>query len=121
MAKPTYASAVPCSETRSLWSWVSLRSCATACLLGLTSQGWTGHEAFNVVGPEICWHGDGDAGSERGISSLELLRREYPQADRIREGWWSEQNPRRAFWDTSKIERMLGWKHEEDSDSVCIY
>jgi len=30
---------------------------------------------------------------------------------KIDEGWW-EGNPRRSFFDTSKAESMLGWRHD---------
>lgn len=82
-----------------------MRSVATACLLGLTSEGWEGHEAFFIVAPHTR---TGQQGSS--TSSLELARKYHPKA-KLREGWF-ESEEHKGFYDTNQAERLLGWKHE---------
>lgn len=80
---------------------------ARACLLGLTSEGWTGAEAFYIVAPTTKMHEEkGDAEP----STLENLKKYHPQA-KIKPGWYEEHRGRGLF-DCSKAERMLGWKHD---------
>lgn len=82
-----------------------------ACLLGLTSEGWEGSEAFYIVAPETLI----DAMQEElgeGISSLELAKKFHSTAA-LREGYFEGDDAKgRGFFDTSKAERMLGWKHD---------
>ncbi len=121
MARNNYEDSWPDCQWRELWSWVSYESCARACLLGLTSQGWEGHEVFNIVAPEICREGPLDGpdpwGRERAKptnpkpEALALLEKYWP-GTKVDAKYWKE-NTRRAFWDTSKAERLLGWKHDE--------
>ncbi|WVW82881.1 hypothetical protein I302_104893 [Kwoniella bestiolae CBS 10118] len=107
---PTLAQAVEWSREEEFWMWTSSLSAAQACIMGLTTpqEGrWKGHEAFNIVAPEIAWR-DATAGS------LELLgKSEWNDEGRIglvdRE-WW-EGGRRRGFWDCTKAERLLGWRH----------
>ena len=87
-----------------LWSWSSVDAVVRACILGLTSEGWHGAEAFHIAAPEI-W-------APKGKTALELLESHWPgKVERIDESWWMD-NPRRSFFDTSKAERMLGWRHD---------
>jgi hypothetical protein len=124
MVKPSYDLSWPAVEPPSLYSWVALSSSARACLLGLTSEGWSGAEAFNIVAPEICWEGgflhddvrkEGDPERVGGkVGTLELLERNWEgryDEKRLDRGWW-EGRPRRAIWDCAKAERMLGWRHD---------
>jgi UDP-glucose 4-epimerase len=80
-----------------LWAYTLLSAASRACLLGLTAD-FTGHEAFYIVGPRTV----------SATPSLELAAQHYP-ATPIRgdlRGW-------RSFFDCTKAERLLGWKHEE--------
>lgn len=141
MVRPTYTTAWPDSEIKDLFAWVSYASAAQACLLGLTSEGWEGHEVFNIVADKICWEGglkveekrrlpEGTTNDVRGwggltpacgleehvegekkVASLDLLKEHWPGTP-VKPGWWGPGNERRGFWDTSKGERLLGWRHE---------
>ena len=124
MIRKTYNDAYPSSHHSSLWGYVALLSIAKACLLGLTSEGWSGHEVFYTVAPEICWEGalEEDSRFERGerekrkegyarLGTVDLVKRFYPDA-KIDPGWWKE-NPRRGCFDCRKAERLLGWVHED--------
>lgn len=93
-----------------LWSWSSVDAVVRACTLAMTSEGWHGAEAFHIASSEIFY----PAGLSDGISlpALELLERHWSgRVKRIDRDWWKD-NPRRSFFDTSKAERMLGWKHD---------
>ncbi|WRT67328.1 uncharacterized protein IL334_004298 [Kwoniella shivajii] len=57
---PTLSEAEKYARYVELWAWTSSLSAAQACLQGITSEGWQGHEPFNIVAPEIAW--------KRGIS-----------------------------------------------------
>ena len=113
----------------SLWSWVSLHATARAFLLGLTSEGWEGHEVFYIVAPEICWEGgvepesqfkkgererrleERDGSEYERVGTRELIEKSHPGTE-VDEGWWKG-NERRACFDCSKAERLLGWRHED--------
>ncbi|WWC85650.1 uncharacterized protein L201_000516 [Kwoniella dendrophila CBS 6074] len=119
MCKPNYKDSSNFSRMQSLWGWVSLESCARAALLGLTSQGWKGHETFILASNDIVWDGNLDQ-TERftgeKVSSLDLL--EYSWKGRYDESklnrqWWAN-NPRRGFWDTTKAQKVLGWSHDDN-------
>jgi len=120
MVKEDYASSVPASRWEDLYCWVSYSASALACELGLTSEGWEGHTVFNVVAPDICYEGgvqpeeQSRVEIEKKKGSLELL--EGPWKGRYDEkglnrDWW-EGRPRRAFWDSTKAEKLLGWRHD---------
>jgi hypothetical protein len=118
MVCPTYSSATPKSNWSDLFAWVSHAACADACLLGITSEGWEGAEAFNIVAPDICWEGgisppiEGHEDIKGKVGVLELLERAWKgRVGVIREEYWKE-NSRRTLWVTEKAERLLGWKHE---------
>ena len=87
MVKPSYAEATPHSRWQDLFCWVSHRASARACLGGLTSDGWDGHEAFYIVAPDICWEGSsgpsgssGQAGSTGREAPGEAASPEIPGA-----------------------------------------
>jgi nucleoside-diphosphate-sugar epimerase len=117
MVRANYAAAYPDTEARDIFSWVSYAAVARACVLGLTSEGWSGHEIFNVVAPGICWEGGVEsqftgtgALPVEKVGTLELVRRYWPEVQ-VEEGYWKE-DARRAVWDCSKARRVLGWWHE---------
>ena len=82
-----------------------------ACLLGLTSEGWSGSEAFYIVAPGTLIDAmQVDLGE--GMSSLELAREYHPNAA-LRQGYFDDHGAKgRGFFDTGKAERLLVWKHD---------
>ncbi|WWD16109.1 hypothetical protein CI109_100534 [Kwoniella shandongensis] len=121
MVVPSLSIALPKTHASDLWAWVSVEASARACLLGITSEGWEGAEAFNIVADDIAWEG-GLAPESKGqnqengkhVTSLELAEHNYKgRYGGIREGWWVEGRERRGFWDCTKAERLLGWKHDQ--------
>jgi len=127
MIRETYSKAYPSSHANSLWGWTSLQSAAEACLLGLTSKEWEGHEVFYIVADEVCWEGGLEPGErfkagelermtqEEGkevkkIGTVELVERYHPGA-KVKVDWWKN-NPRRGCFDCTKAERLLGWRHD---------
>ncbi|OCF32002.1 hypothetical protein I317_06712 [Kwoniella heveanensis CBS 569] len=93
-----------------LWSWSSVDAVLRACILALTSDGWTGAEAFHIAADEIFYPASMSNGVK--VPALELLEKHWP--DRVKnvdKSWW-EGNPRRSFFDTSKAQRVLGWSHD---------
>lgn len=114
MVRDDYASSFPDCRSSDLFAWVSYEAVARMCVLGLTSEGWSGHEVFNCVAPEHCWEGtveqqrtDGVPGDR--VHTVDLLKRYWPDGE-IDEAYFAE-NPRRSVWDSTKAERMLGWRH----------
>lgn len=83
-----------------LWAYVQEDSGAEAFLLALTEGGWTGHEAFFVCAPETAHE------EESGV-----LKEMWWGGVRIKEGASLEGH--RSFFDCSKAERLLGWRHRE--------
>lgn len=78
-----------------LWAWTQLDAAADACLLSLTAP-FTGHEAFYVVAPNTVVE----------TPSLELAARYFPDVPIV-----GELSSNNSFFNSSKAERMLGWKH----------
>lgn len=78
-----------------LWAYTLLSEAARACLLALTAP-FSGHEVFYIAAPRTAM----------SIPSRELAERHYPHV--ALRGDLSE---RRGFFDCSKAERLLGWKH----------
>ncbi|KAK8869628.1 hypothetical protein IAR55_000195 [Kwoniella newhampshirensis] len=117
---PSLEAATSRAAQNELWSWVSYDAASRACSLSLTSEGWDGAEAFNIVADDIVWEG-GLTKEPRGrvpeegnnVGTLELvdnvLKGRYGT---VREGWWVEGRERRGVWDCTKAERLLGWKHD---------
>ncbi|GFZ46641.1 hypothetical protein JCM24511_03861 [Saitozyma sp. JCM 24511] len=122
MVKPSYEVSWPLSEAESLYSWVSVEACARACILGLESEGWDGAEVFNIVADQICWEGGLSADQQQTVGHLgphaqpgflDLLQTQWRgryNEDRLDRSWW-DKDPRRAPWDCSKAERLMGWRH----------
>jgi UDP-glucose 4-epimerase len=84
--------------TKSLWGYCTFEACARASLLGVTAE-FTGHEVFFIVAPDTMM----DA------PTLELAEQHFPEVP-IR----GELTGRRSFFDCSKAERLLGWRHDPD-------
>ena len=86
---------------KDLWGWVSVDASANACLLAITVSELVfplGHEAFFIVAPT----------TQQQRDTKELLQEHYPD---LAKKW--EASGRRGnvgAFDTSKAERMLGWK-----------
>ncbi|WVF71073.1 hypothetical protein IAT40_005870 [Kwoniella sp. CBS 6097] len=93
-----------------LWSWSSVNAVLRACILGLTTEGWGGAEAFHIAADEIFYPAALSNGIE--LPALELLEQHWPgRVKKVDRSWWHG-NPRRSFFDTSKAQRILGWKHD---------
>lgn len=78
-----------------LWAYTRRDAAADACLLSLEAP-FDRHETFYIVAP--------DTTSE--IPSRDLATMHLPDVP-LRNGW----NAHRSFFDSSKAERMLGWRH----------
>lgn len=125
MVRDVYELAWPDCMARDHFAWVSNEACASACELGLTSEGWEGHEVFNIIAPEHCWEGSvevqrkkGDAGPDVGVkgsnerpTTLALLKHYWPHV-KLDDAYFA-QNPWRSVWSAEKAEKLLGWKHDE--------
>lgn len=85
------------TATRHLWAYTMLSAAARACLLSLTAD-FSGHEAFFIVAPH----------SALEQPSLEAARESYPDTP-IR----GDLSGNAGFFDCSKAERLLGWKHDD--------
>ncbi len=83
---------------RHLWAYTLLSEASRACLLSLTVD-FTGHEVFYITAPYTV----------AAQPSADLAREYYPNTE-IR-GDLSDQN---SFFNCSKAERILGWKHQEN-------
>lgn len=80
-----------------LWAYTLLREANRACLLSLTAD-FSGHEVFYIVAPRTAVT----------VPSLELAQEHY--ADTPIRGNLSGNS---GFFNCSKAERILGWRHEE--------
>jgi nucleoside-diphosphate-sugar epimerase len=84
-------------RAKNLWGYTSFAAAARACLLALTAD-FKGHEVFYITAPDTV----------SATPSRELAQEFFPEVP-IRPGLvgnWS-------FFDCSKAERLLGWKHLE--------
>ncbi len=82
-----------------LWGYTRLDATARACLLALTVQ-WTGHEVFYIVAPDTA----------TDLPSRELAEQYFPDVP-IR----GDLSDGSGFFDCSKAERLLGWRHNDSS------
>ncbi|HTJ57677.1 MAG TPA: hypothetical protein VL418_08965, partial [Devosiaceae bacterium] len=80
-----------------LWAYTLFDAAARACLMSLDAA-FTGHEAFYIVAPD----------TTIDVPSLELAAQFFPNVP-IR----GDLSGHRSFFDSSKAERLLGWKHED--------
>lgn len=85
-------------QPKHLWAWTHQAAAARACLLGVTAD-FSGHEVFFIIAPNTV---------ADEATSLELAQRFYPQVP-VR----GDLSGHRSFFDSSKAERLLGWKHDE--------
>jgi hypothetical protein len=87
---------------KDLWGWVSLEATAKAVVLSLTvpEDNFPAgtHESFFIVSRTTCQQTD----------SMELLKTKFPEITDFRK----KLNGNDSFVDTSKAERILGWKEE---------
>jgi len=81
-----------------LWAYTLLSEANRAILLSLTAD-FAGHEVFLITSPI----------SAAKEPSLELAKRNYPQAE-IR----GDFSGHASFYTCAKAERLLGWKHQEN-------
>ena len=88
----------PSRAARQLWGYTSQSAAARACLLSLTA-GFTGHERFYIVAPDTI----------ADLPSAELQRQYYPEVPLRR-----ELAERQGFFDCTKAERLLGWRHDKE-------
>jgi UDP-glucose 4-epimerase len=92
-----YADSFRAGTIRHLWAYTLFSAASEACLLSLTAD-FTGHEALYIVAPRTAV----------STLSVDLANTYYPDTP-IR-GDLSENC---GFFDSSKAERILGWKHED--------
>jgi len=85
------------SGVKNLWAYTRFDSAARACLLSLTAD-FTGHEVFYIVAPDTI----------ADVPSLELKQKYFPDVP-VR----GDLSGRKSFFNSSKAERLLGWKHDE--------
>lgn len=106
---------------RDMFSWTSFDACASACLLALTSEGWDGHEVFNIAAKDIIHHGTLDDHTaidmdRTPVGTLEILEKHWSgRYGKLDEEWWKN-DKRRAIWDSTKAERILGWNHDRSGE-----
>lgn len=81
-----------------LWGYVNPEAAARACLAAMHVT-WRGHEVFYIVAPE----------SASATPSETLAQQYYPQA--IHKPHLTGDC---GFFDCSKAERLLGWKHHQE-------
>lgn len=123
---------VPSGESQvdqfDLWGYGMLDECARAFLLGITSEGWSGHEVFCELSsflntrplsrsdPMFCLSGKDaigpDIATDFSLSSDQLRAKYWPDVPVTVKGWF-EVDPYRGFYDCSKAERLLGWRHQQ--------
>ncbi|KAG9077830.1 hypothetical protein FS749_010225 [Ceratobasidium sp. UAMH 11750] len=84
------------SNAVDLWGWTDSLAAGRAMLLALEVP-WTGCEVMYVVGEEHC---------ADGLKADELARTYFPEAS-VR----SKMGDAQGFFDCSRAERLLGWKH----------
>ncbi len=116
-------------HTRKQASWISHRDLCgyssydavdRACLAGITSDKFKGHEVFYIIGPDLAyrhhpddermWERYGLQGEQR--TSKHIMDLKYP-GTKVRSGWFDSGNELRGFYDCSKAERLLDWTHGE--------
>ncbi len=84
------------NQIKNLWAYTNLQAAARSCLLGVKA-GYKGHEVFYIVAPHVIVE----------TPSLELAREYYPEVP-LKPGF----GDRQSFFDSSKAERLLGWRHD---------
>lgn len=87
--------AITPAKAKHLWAYTDTGAACRACLLGVTAD-FHGHEVFFIIAPETILT----------VPSIELIQRFYPTV-----ALHAEFSGQRGFFDCSKAERILGWKH----------
>ena len=82
---------------KNLWAYTRFNSAARACLLSLTAD-FKGHEVFYIAAPDTV----------ADIPSLELKQKFFPNVP-VR----GDLSGNKSFFNSSKAERLLGWKHDQ--------
>ena len=82
--------------SKHLWGYTRLDAAARACLLGIT-ESFGGHEAFYIVAPDTML----------ATPSRELAAKYFPDVP-VRGAF----DGNHGFFDSTKAERLLGWKHD---------
>ena len=82
---------------KNLWAYTRFDSAALACLLSLTAD-FKGHEVFYITAPDTIVD----------TPSLELKQKFFPDVP-VR----GDLSGHKSFFNSSKAERLLGWKHEQ--------
>lgn len=85
------------ASAKNLWAYTGAKAAARACLLSLTAD-FKGHEVFYIVAPDTITE----------LPSLELKQKFFPDVP-VR----GDLDGHKSFFDCSKAERMLGWKHAQ--------
>jgi UDP-glucose 4-epimerase len=83
-------------QAKHLWAYTRYDAAVDACLLSLDAK-FTGHEVFYIVGPDTTLE----------TPTMDLARRFFPDVP-VRK----ELPGNASFFDSSKAERLLGWKHK---------
>ncbi|KAI0663896.1 NAD(P)-binding protein [Cubamyces menziesii] len=88
-----------------LWGYVQEDSAAEAFLLAITGENgkWSGHEPFFIVAPDT-------SANEESVELWQTYWRHVP----LKEG--KDLSGRKAFFDCSKAERLLGWVHRNPGE-----
>lgn len=84
-------------QAKNLWGYTLSDAAAMSCLLSLTA-GFKGHEVFYIVAPTTPFD----------IPSRQLAQEFFPEVP-VR----GNLDGNNSFFDSSKAERLLGWKHDE--------
>jgi len=82
---------------KNLWAYTLHSAAARACLLALTAD-FKGHEVFNITAPDTI----------SDIPSLELKQKYFPNVP-VR----GDLSENKSFFNASKAEHLLGWKHDQ--------
>jgi UDP-glucose 4-epimerase len=85
------------AAAKNLWAYTLHSAAASACLLALTAD-FKGHEVFYIAAPDTITE----------IPSLELKKKFFPDVS-VR----GDLSGFKSFFDSSKAERLLGWKHNQ--------
>ena len=83
------------AQAKHLWGYTRFDAAADACLKALEAP-FAGHEVFYIVGPDTTME----------APTLHLARKFFPDVP-VR----GDLSGHKSFFDSSKAERMLGWKH----------
>jgi UDP-glucose 4-epimerase len=92
-----YSANIGDGAIKHLWAYTLSSAAARACLLSLTAD-FRGHQVFYIAAPDTMLE----------TSSLELAQQHYPDVE-VR----GDLSGNRSFFDSTKAERLLGWKHDE--------